>query len=162
MSAMAYICNNVKQIEKAFEFDDEIIVEEFIKGRELTCGVFEGKNGYTALPATEIISKNEFFDYKAKYLGESKEVTPAEISETEMMEVQALSIEICKTLNLKGLARVDYIFSGSDFYFLEVNTIPGMTDESLVPQQARAAGIPLQSFLSDIILTSISGYGLGK
>ena len=79
-----------------------------------------------------------------------------------MMEVQALSIEICKTLNLKGLARVDYIFSGSDFYFLEVNTIPGMTDESLVPQQARAAGIPLQSFLSDIILTSISGYGLGK
>ena len=73
-------------IEKAFEFDDEIIVEEFIKGRELTCGVFEGKNGYTALPATEIISKNEFFDYKAKYLGESKEVTPAEISETEMME----------------------------------------------------------------------------
>ena len=149
-------------IEIAFEFDDEIIVEEFIKGRELTRGVFESKNGYTALPATEIISKNEFFDYKAKYLGESKEVTPAEISETEMMEVQALSIEICKTLNLKGLARVDYIFSGSDFYFLEVNTIPGMTDESLVPQQARAAGIPLQSFLSDIILTSISGYGLGK
>ncbi len=151
-----------KAIEDAFAFDEDIIIEEFIKGRELTCGVFRGKDGLIALPATEIISKNEFFDYKAKYMGESKEVTPAEISEDAMSQVQNLSISIFKSLNLKGLARIDYIFNESGMYFLEVNTIPGMTDESLIPQQARAAGYELSAFLRDVILTSISASGLGK
>jgi D-alanine-D-alanine ligase len=140
---------------KGFEFDDELIIEEFITGRELTCGVAMLEGKLIALPPTEIKSQNEFFDYKAKYLGQSQEITPAEITEEQTSKIQALSKHVFAELGLKGFARMDFILHEESFYFLEANTVPGLTDESLIPQQARAAGIPLETFFNSIIAAAL-------
>ncbi len=131
-------------IENAFKFDDEILVEEFIQGTEVTCGVITIDGQITALPITEIRSKGEFFDYKAKYEGDSKEVTPAEIDAVIYKKIQQTSAFIYKKLDFKGMCRIDYIIKGNDYYMLEVNSIPGLSEESIVPQQARAMGISLE------------------
>jgi D-alanine-D-alanine ligase len=136
---------------KGFEFDDELIIEECITGRELTCGVAMLNGKLTALPPTEIKSQNEFFDYQAKYLGQSQEITPAEISEEQTLHIQELSKHVFMELGLKSFARMDFILHEDSFYFLEANTVPGLTDESLIPQQARAAGINLETFFNAII-----------
>ena len=131
-------------IENAFKYDDEILVEEFLKGTEVTCGVITIDGKVTALPITEIRSKSEFFDYKAKYEGNSLEVTPAEIDPAIANNIQQTSEFIYKKLDFKGICRIDYIIKGSDHYMLEVNSIPGLSEESIVPQQAKAMGITLE------------------
>ncbi len=144
-------------IEEAFKYDDEILVEEFIQGTEVTCGVITTGGRVVALPLTEVRSKGEFFDYKAKYEGESKEVTPAEISEELTGKIQETSVSIYKKLDFKGMCRIDYIIKGSDYYMLEVNSIPGLSEESIVPQQARAMGISLEQLFEISVEESLKG-----
>lgn len=128
-------------LAKAFDEDNEILVEEFIKGRELTCGVIKCKEEVIAFPVTEIISKNEFFDFEAKYQpGMADEVVPADIPLKIAETCREISKNLFLKLNCKGIVRFDYIFSGNRFYFLEVNTVPGITSASIVPKMAAAYG----------------------
>jgi D-alanine-D-alanine ligase len=139
-------------IETAFKESNEVMIESFMNGREVACGVVKTRNKAIILPVTEIISKNEFFDYEAKYTpGKSDEVTPADIPADVTIEIQRLSSQIYDLLGCKGIARVDFIIIGQKPYFLEINTVPGMTEESLVPKQAAAAGIPLEDLYSMVI-----------
>src|SRR5439155_14357045 len=128
--------------EKAFKEDDQILIEEFIKGREFTIGVFRRNKEIIALPITEIISKKDFFDYEAKYLGASEEVTPANIPENVAEQVRAEAIKAYKVFNCKGIVRIDFIYSdvNNKPYMLEINTVPGQSEASIVPQQVRAMG----------------------
>jgi len=139
-------------IEAALRESDEVMVESFMKGREAACGIVRTKSKTLVLPVTEIISNNDFFDYDAKYnAGKSKEITPAEMPENITDEVQKLSVKICELLGCRGIVRVDFIIVGEKPYFLEINSVPGMTEESLVPQQAKAAGIRLEDMYSMVI-----------
>jgi D-alanine-D-alanine ligase len=139
-------------IEKAFEESDEVMIEAFMKGKEVACGVVKTMSRSLILPVTEIISSNEFFDYEAKYTpGKSDEITPANIPLKIKEDVQRLSSEIYDLLGCKGIVRVDFILIGEQPYFLEINTVPGMTEESLIPKQAQAAGIPLTELYSMVI-----------
>ena len=131
-------------INAAFDHGSEVIIEEFIEGRELTNGVYRDNEGIKALPITEIISENEFFDYEAKYNGQSNEVTPAEISDALTAKIKALTIHIYSTLGMKGIARVDYIIDNNNNPFvIEINSVPGMSKESIVPQMLEVEGIDL-------------------
>jgi D-alanine-D-alanine ligase len=136
---------------EAFKEGDTIIIEEFIKGREMTQGVFCSKDKIILLPVTEIISKNEFFDYEAKYLGASDEVCPAQIPDEITEKINEETQKIYHHFGCKGLVRVDYILREEDVYFLEINTVPGMTKMSLVPQQVRTAGINMMDFFTILI-----------
>lgn len=133
-------------IKHAFTFDNKVIIEQFVEGREITCGVHDLNGVPTTLPLTEIISKNEFFDYNAKYEGASEEITPAQVSGNIAEVIQAQSREIYNILDLRGVARVDYIVKNGVPYFIEVNTVPGMSRQSIVPQQITASGEGLSSF----------------
>ena len=133
-------------LAKAFQFDDEVLVEEYIDGRELAAGIIDDQGTLTCLPITEISTENEFFDYEAKYLGKSKEVTPAPITDEQKMRCNKLTKQIYRVLKLSGAARVDYFLKGDDLYLLEVNTIPGLSEASLLPQQAIAHGYSLSQF----------------
>jgi D-alanine-D-alanine ligase len=138
-------------IDKAFQFDTEVIVEQFLKGREFSNGVVKKGEEIIVLPVTEIISKNEFFDYKAKYENESEEVTPAHLSEQLTKEIQQQSYNLYKTLNGNGMVRFDYILVDDTFFFLEANTIPGMSEQSIFPQQAIAHGWTITELLDCIV-----------
>ena len=139
-------------INTAFKESDEVIIESFMDGREVACGIVKTRSGEIILPVTEIISKNEFFDFEAKYTpGKSEEVTPAQMPESVIKKVQKLSSSIYGLLGCKGIVRVDFIVVGDKPLFLEINTIPGMTAESLIPQQAAAAGIRLEDLYSIVI-----------
>lgn len=139
-------------IEKAFRESHEVLIETFMKGREVACGVLENKKKIMVLPVTEIISKNEFFDYEAKYTpGKSDEVTPADMPVSVTNEIQKLSLQIFDLLDCSGMVRVDFIVIDNKPFFLEINTVPGMTKESLVPKQAVAAGIPLEELYSIVV-----------
>lgn len=139
-------------IETAFKESSEVMIEAFMDGREVACGVVKVKNKAFVLPVTEIISKNEFFDYEAKYTpGKSKEVTPADMPGAITDEIQRLSSLIYDLLGCKGIVRVDFIVVGQKPYFLEINTVPGMTEESLLPQQVRAAGISSEDLYSMVV-----------
>ncbi|MEA3478320.1 MAG: D-alanine--D-alanine ligase [Bacteroidota bacterium] len=144
-------------VKRAFEEDDEVIAEGFIAGREITCGVLMHKGEITALPITEIVSKNEFFDYEAKYEGKSEEITPAPIPEEIAKKCQELSVFLFKEMECKGVVRFDYIFNDAGIYFLEVNTVPGLTEGSIIPQQAMEAGITLSDLFSDMIEQAVGG-----
>ena len=140
-----------KAVEYAFSEGNMLIAEAAVVGRELTCAVyFDGKQN-VALPVIEILTDNEFFDYEAKYNGHSREVCPAQIPDALRDQIQEVSKKIYSHLGCAGLVRVDYISSEEGLYFLEVNTIPGMTSASLVPQMVRAAGMSMTDFLSTII-----------
>ena len=143
-----------KAVEHAFSEGNMIIAEGAIVGRELTCAVYNNGKEIVALPVIEIISENEFFDYEAKYNGRSREVCPAQIPDSLRDQIQAASKKIYAHLGCAGLVRVDYISSEDGLYFLEVNTIPGMTAASLVPQMVRAAGMDMTNFLTAIIENS--------
>ena len=143
-----------KAVEYAFSEGNMLIAEAAVTGRELTCAVYYDGKDYVALPVIEILTDNEFFDYEAKYNGHSKEVCPAQIPESLKEEIQETSKKIYAHLGCSGLVRVDYIASEEGLYFLEVNTIPGMTSASLVPQMVRAAGMDMTSFLTAIIENS--------
>jgi D-alanine-D-alanine ligase len=139
-------------ISTAFKESNEVVVEAFVNGREVGCGVVKTKLRSIVLPVTEIISKNEFFDYEAKYTpGKSDEVTPADLPQAVTNEIQRLSSRIYDLLGCKGIVRVDFIIIDQKPVFLEINTIPGMTKESLIPKQAEAAGIPLEELYSMVL-----------
>ena len=138
-------------IECAFKEDAAILVEEFIDGREMTNGVYEHNGELVRLPVTEIISNNEFFDYEAKYLGASQEICPANIPVELSERIIDLSHKIYRYLGCRGVVRIDYIVRGEEIFFLEINTVPGMTEMSLVPQQIRAAGMTIKEFLTQLL-----------
>lgn len=141
-------------IEKAFREDNQVLIEEFIEGRELTIGVYKA-NGYMyALPATEIVSKNEFFDYEAKYTpGVTTEITPAKIDNSLKEQLENKAQYIYRHLNCRGIVRMDFILqrSSNKLFFLEVNTMPGQSENSIVPQQVRASGRDLKDFYGEIL-----------
>lgn len=143
-----------KAVEYAFSEGNMLIAEAAVVGRELTCAVYYNGKENVALPVIEIITENEFFDYEAKYNGYSKEVCPALIPDTLRDEIQEVSKKIYAHLGCSGLVRVDYICAEDGLYFLEVNTIPGMTAASLVPQMVRASGMDMTDFLTTIIENS--------
>ena len=137
--------------KKAFQFDDEVIIEQFMEGQEFSNGIFRKGKEVIIMPITEIRTENEFFDYKAKYENESEEITPAEIPEELTLQCKNRTKEIYELLNCKGMCRVDYILIDGVFHFLEINTIPGMTEQSFIPQQVAAMGWELSDFLDAII-----------
>ena len=141
-------------VDAAFAEGKTVMAEGAIVGRELTCAVYFNGKENVALPVIEIITENEFFDYEAKYNGYSREVCPAQIPDSLRDEIQDVSKKIYAHLGCAGLVRVDYIASEDGLYFLEVNTIPGMTSASLVPQMVRAAGLSMTDFLTTVIENS--------
>ena len=143
-----------KAVELAFSEGNMLLTEAAVVGRELTCAVYFNGKENVALPVIEIITENEFFDYEAKYQGLSREVCPAQIPDALRDRIQEVSKKIYTHLGCTGLVRVDYICPEDDIYFLEVNTIPGMTSASLVPQMVRAAGLSMTDFLTTIIENS--------
>jgi D-alanine-D-alanine ligase len=145
-------------IKKAFAEGDEVICEAFMKGIEITCGAYKTKNKAVAFPITEVVTSNEFFDYDAKYNGQVDEITPARIPDEVRDKVQAMTLKIYDILGCKGIIRVDYILTGDEakgerleINLLEVNTTPGMTATSFIPQQVRAAGLNIGEVLSEIV-----------
>lgn len=138
-------------LEEAFKEDGEVIAEEFIDGIEVTCGMMTLSGVETVLPVTEVVSKNEFFDFGAKYKGQSEEITPARLSPETTALVQRATAQIYRRLGCSGIIRADYILRNNTPYFLEVNTVPGMTAASFIPQQVRAAGLNMAQVVSQVI-----------
>ena len=140
-------------IEKAFLEDDQVLVEEVIKGREFTIGLFRSKGKIILLPITEIIPKNEFFDFEAKYEGASEEITPALIDEAIAAKIREAAKRTYTLFNCNGIVRMDYIYDEIDGnpYLLEINTVPGQTEASLIPQQVRAMGMSMKEFYTLLI-----------
>ena len=140
-------------LKKAFKQDDQVLVEEAIIGRELTIGVFKSRGEIIPLPITEIISKKDFFDFEAKYLGASEEVTPANIGEDIAIKIRSEALRAYRIFNCRGVVRIDFIYNELEGkpYMLEINTIPGQSDASLVPQQVRAMGWTLMEFYTALI-----------
>ncbi len=154
MSKVDEIAELAPALEKAFKEDTQILVEEFIKGREFTIGVFKRKTGEViTLPITEIVSFNEFFDYEAKYLGKSEEFTPANLEEPLANKIRAAALKAYQVFNCNGVVRIDFILhtESSEPYMLEINTIPGQTEASVIPMQVRAMGWNLQDFYTEWI-----------
>ena len=141
----------VRAIENAYKEDDEIIIESFLNGTEVSVGVIKYKGETKVLPITEIVSENDFFDYEAKYEGKSKEITPARISKTQENNVIAIAKKAYDVLKMKGFSRSEFIFIGDEPIMLEMNTTPGLTEESILPQQAQAAGITLPELFENAI-----------
>lgn len=139
-------------LEKAFLEDDEILIEQFLDGIEVSVGVIKWQDDILVLPITEIDSDNDFFDYEAKYLGESREITPARISETQKEKVSLMAQKIYKSMNLKGLSRADFIFVGDEPHFIELNMVPGLSAESILPKQAKEAGISLSALFESTLI----------
>lgn len=141
MSKVNTVADLAPALEIAFREDNEILVEEFVKGRELTCGVIKTQGEILAFPVTEIIPKKEYFDYEAKYTkGMAEEVVPAQVPDTVSDKCREISRMLYSKLNCKGVVRFDYIYTGENFFFLEVNTVPGLTKASIVPNMAKAYG----------------------
>lgn len=146
----------MEAINESFIEAPEVIIESFVKGVEVTCGCFETEKGLTVLPLTEVVTQNEFFDYSAKYLGEVEEITPARISEELTHKIQSLTKQIYKLIGAKGIIRADYIIREESPVLLEVNTTPGMTTTSFIPQQVKAAGLEMKNVMTEIIETEIN------
>jgi D-alanine-D-alanine ligase len=141
-------------LAKAFQGDSQVLVEEFIEGREFTVGVYKGKDGIQVLPASEVIPSGEFFDFDAKYTaGLTEEITPGRMSEEEQQRVALIVTRIYEKLNCRGIVRIDYFLQKDTgkFYFVEINTVPGQTEQSFIPQQVRAAGRTLTDFYDEIL-----------
>jgi len=144
-------------IAKAFAEGEEVMIESFLSGTEITCGVYKTKNKSQVLPVTEVVSENEFFDFDAKYKGQVQEITPARISSSLTERVQKLTSAIYDILGCKGIVRIDYIISEGDVInLLEVNTTPGMTATSFIPQQVAAAGLDIKDVMTEIIENEIN------
>jgi len=151
ISKVDKIENMADALETAFAIDNQILIEEFIEGTEVTVGVIPYNGEIIVLPITEIVSHNSFFDYKAKYEGDSEEITPARISEEDRLTVSKTALHLYKALGVKGFSRAEYIIKNGVPYFIEINTIPGLTEESILPQQAKAAGISLEQLFESSI-----------
>ena len=136
----------------AFKEGEEVIIESFLQGTEITCGMYKTHNKTVVFPITEVVTDNEFFDYDAKYNGQVKEITPARISDELTAEVQRQTAKYYDVLGCKGIVRIDYIISPDGVpHVLEANTTPGMTPTSFIPQQVRAAGLDIKDVMADII-----------
>nr|WP_199079153.1 D-alanine--D-alanine ligase [Pedobacter sp. ASV19] len=145
-------------LDRAFQEDSQILIEEFIAGREFTVGVVKLDGKITVLPVTEVETAKEFFDFEAKYTpGVAKETTPAPIREETRLRVEKIAADVYRKLNCRGVVRIDFILKGdeSDFYFIEINTIPGQTATSFIPQQVAAAGMKLNDFYTKLIRETI-------
>lgn len=138
-------------LEKAFIEDDEVIIESFLDGTEISVGVITFNDKVKVLPMTEIVSENDFFDYEAKYEGKSQEITPARITDQQFNNAAMVAEKIYRLLKMKGYTRSEFIFQGDEPFLLEVNTTPGLTEESILPQQAQAAGISLSELFESAI-----------
>lgn len=144
-------------VEDAMSEGGEVLLESLLKGTELTCGCYRDAEGIHALPITEVVSHNEFFDYDAKYNGDVEEITPARISEDKYREIQEATCRIYRTLNARGIIRIDYFLSpDSTVYLVEVNTTPGMTSTSFIPQQIAAAGLDIKVLMQNMVKYLIS------
>ncbi|WP_298764814.1 D-alanine--D-alanine ligase [uncultured Polaribacter sp.] len=143
-------------IEKAYKEDSEILIESFLEGTEVSVGVIQYKGKIKVLPITEIVSENDFFDYEAKYEGKSQEITPARISSIQQEKVEKTAKKVYEVLNMTGFSRAEYIFVNDEPFFLEINTVPGLTEESILPQQAQKAGISLEELFDNAIEESLS------
>ena len=141
----------LKSIKNSFKVDNEILIESFLDGTEVSVGVMKYKNNIEIFGITELISENDFFDYEAKYEGKSKEITPANISEIQKNNILKISKKIYLKLGMKGFSRSEFIFVGDTPHFLEINSIPGMTKESIFPKQAKNKGITLKELFEDLI-----------
>lgn len=149
---------DIEQAAKvAFKEDDEVIIESFLDGTEVSVGVVMYKGEVVALPVTEIVSENEFFDYEAKYLGKSQEITPARISKAQTKEVQEISKLIYRKLKMRGFTRSEFIFHKNEPHFIEINTTPGLSEASILPQQAIKAGISLTDLFGSAIEAALHG-----
>tara|TARA_B100000945_G_C20408548_1_gene611370 strand:+ start:1016 stop:2002 length:987 start_codon:yes stop_codon:yes gene_type:complete len=138
-------------IQKAFKEDSQLIIERALNGREFSVGVYKLNNEVKVLPITEIISENDFFDYSAKYEGKSEEITPAKLDNDAIKKLKEISIKIFKILNLSGFSRSEFIIENNIPYLLDINTVPGLTKESILPKQLLAANISLESFFNDLL-----------
>ena len=138
-------------LDNSFEEDNEIIIESFLDGTEISVGVITFNGEVTVLPMTEIVSENDFFDYSAKYEGKSQEITPARITSVQQKNAKNVAEQIYKLLAMKGYTRSEFIFQGDEPFLLEVNTTPGLTEESILPQQAKASGISLGQLFESAI-----------
>lgn len=138
-------------IDIAFKEDNEIIIEAFLDGIEVSVGVLTYKGKTKVLPITEIVSENDFFDYEAKYFGKSQEITPARLSKEQEEKVNTIAKKVYETLKMTGFSRSEYIFKDGEPHLLEVNTVPGLTKESILPQQAAEAGITLADLFDNAI-----------
>ena len=145
-------------IEKAYKEDSEILIESFLDGTEVSVGVIQYKKAIKVLPITEIVTENDFFDYEAKYEGKSQEITPARITKEEQQKVEAVAKKVYTILNMSGFSRSEFILVNCEPYFLEMNTVPGLTEESILPQQAQAAGISLKELFESAIESSLNSF----
>lgn len=143
-------------ITTAYKEDDEIIIEGFLEGTEVSVGVLKLKGKTEVLPITEIVSENDFFDYEAKYEGKSQEITPARISAIQEKNVREIAKKIYDVLKMTGYSRSEFIFKGDEPYLLEMNTTPGLTTESILPKQAKAAGLELSELFESAIIEALS------
>lgn len=144
-------------IKNAFTEGGQVIIERFIQGIEITCGIYKTDKKEVVLPVTEVVSQNEFFDFDAKYKGQVEEITPARISKELTERVQKLTSSIYDILGCKGIVRIDYIITDGDVInLLEVNTTPGMTATSFIPQQVKAAGLDIKDVMTDVIEFAIA------
>ncbi|WP_298653615.1 D-alanine--D-alanine ligase [uncultured Proteiniphilum sp.] len=142
-------------VGEAFREAHEVIIESFLQGTEVTCGCFETHKGITVLPLTEVVTSNEFFDFDAKYNGQVEEITPARLSQKITLAIQQETERIYRLIGAKGIIRVDYILIGDRPVLLEVNTTPGMTATSFIPQQVNAAGLSMTDIITEIIETEL-------
>lgn len=143
-------------IMKACKEDEEILIESFLDGKEVSVGIIEYQGKIEVLPITEIVSENDFFDYEAKYKGKSQEITPARISDVEKKKVINTARKVYRVLNMSGFSRSEFILVDGEPYFLEINTVPGMTEESLLPQQAKEASISLTDLFDNAIQMALN------
>ena len=148
--------NIEKALEKAFAEDDQVLIEEFLDGTEVSVGVITFRGKIKVMPITEIVTENDFFDYEAKYLGASQEITPARISEVQKQAVEREASRIYSTLQLKGLSRIDFMLVGDVPYFIELNMVPGLSAESILPKQAEVAGMSLTELFESAIEGNIN------
>ena len=142
-------------LEKAYKEDSEILIESFLDGTEVSVGIIQYRGETKVLPITEIVSENDFFDYEAKYEGKSQEITPARISLTQQAKLEKVAIKVYDILNISGFSRSEFIFVDSEPYFIEINTVPGLTEESILPQQAQVAGISLAELFESAIAAAL-------
>lgn len=155
ISKVFEIADLEKAIHLALEHDNQVLIEQFINGTEVSCGIFTHKK-IEVLPVTEIVSHNDFFDYEAKYKGLSDEITPARISREETENVQKITKEVYQKLGLKGIVRIDYIIMKEKPYLIEINTIPGLSTESIIPKQAKQAGYKLSELFEITIENTLN------
>lgn len=158
MSKVKHADDLQSALDKAFNEDDQVLIEEFVEGREFSVGVFKTKGEIKVLPATEVIPANEFFDFEAKYTpGATEEITPGRMTDEERNRVEAVVTAVYQKLNCNGIVRIDYFLEHGtgNFYFIEINTIPGQTATSFIPQQVAAMGMELKEFYTQVIEEAI-------